>query len=114
MPASVPHSYVGPSMGELPILPLQAGAQDCQPSDILFKFWQLIFAVHLHHEFKQIRCLAQFSYLFITLDQHEASAAGPQLITRSLCNGLAGLTARDGVVLALPGRKSAPEHAPGL
>ena len=55
-------------MGQLPILPLQAGAQDCQPSGILFKFWQLIFAVHLHHELKEIRCLAQFSYLFITLD----------------------------------------------
>jgi hypothetical protein len=78
-------------MRRLHILPLEAGTQNRQPLGILFKFWQLIFAVHLHHEFKEIRRLAQFSYLFITLDQHETSAAGPQLIARSLCNGLAGL-----------------------
>ena len=97
-----------------PILPQEAGTQSRQPLDILFKFRELIFTIHLHHQFKKIRCLAQLASLFITLDQHIPSAACPQLIARSLGNGLAGLATGNGVVMALLEQKRSTDHTPGI
>ena len=60
-----------------PILPYKPGTQGRQTLCILFKFRQLIFAIHMHYQFKEIRRLAQLAGLFITLDQHITSTACP-------------------------------------
>src|SRR5207342_1618458 len=99
--ASHRHSYVPLSMERRPILPYESGTQGRQTLDILFKFRQLIFPIHMHDQFKEIRRLTQLTGLFITLGQRITSAACPQFIVRSLGNGLASLETGNGIVIAL-------------
>jgi len=82
-------------------LPGKTGMQDRQPLDILLKFRQLIFAIHMHDQFKKIRRLTQLAGLLITLGQHISSAACPQFIVRPFGNGLARLATGDGVAITL-------------
>ena len=42
------------SMGWWTILPGKTGTQGRQPLNILFKFRQLVLAIHPHHQFKKI------------------------------------------------------------
>ena len=79
----------------------ESGAQGRQSLDILFKFRQLIFAIHIDHQLKEIRGLMQLACLLITLNQYVTSTACPQLIARSLGNGLAGLATGDGITITL-------------
>jgi hypothetical protein len=90
-----------PASRRVPALACKSGTQGRQPLNILFKFRQLVFAIHIDHQFKKICSLMQFAGLFITLDQQIPSAACPQLIARSFGNGLAGLATGDGIAVAL-------------
>jgi hypothetical protein len=84
-----------------PILPSEAIAQDSQTSCILFKFRQLVFAIHLDHQFKEIRRFLQLSHFFITLSQQISGSTRPEFIARPLGDGLAGLAAGDRIIVSL-------------
>ena len=94
------------------ILRQESRTQSRQTLGILFKFRQLILAIHMYHQFKEIRRLTQLTSLFITLDQYITSPACPQFIARSLGDRLASLATGDGVVVALLEQKRSTDHAP--